>query len=668
MLRLRSFRTALTAYLTLLLLTGCGDEPAGPRGTAGPRVTAPATAPATGSEREPVQEPTAGAFSVDLEVDGPLTPGVEIPITVTLTAHSELQRTDVRLSSPELDAAARTSWSESYRIRPGTRAATLAEASVSPPAYGSVSFSTSVVIPAEGAYQLIAVGRAEGVRSVRPVNRTVMGSIWLYIDEAGGSSSLEFEPARLGAGKVEIPGPVRALAGGGPASVSGPQRSGSWGGAHVQLYYSDDDAVTQVVSGSLVEIQEYATIGGPILNTQYALTDSNGVASFTCTQPWIDIYPHLWGSEVKNISLTDHSAYCVTPADTFSISKAQVAHGFMRLEHVMAPTIEAAFAETRGVVDLKWYPGGTGTCSYSSSSDEINLNPGCLFDDYGEMTLAHEFGHAFHKVALGGFESGTCGGNHYKDLETNWSCAWAEGFAEYVAASTGFDAGFNDSDDVQNHCVNYSCSLTGGPDHLAVEGAVMAFLNDVTDGDNSESYDSFSITKAQLADIVQTCEVKIGPAWIRPSTIFWVINCLQREIQGYDGEGFPWALEPADFSVTSGHSVTANDVKRLWRWHFMNETVVDPPTPDPPVVSLTGPDEVKPSTSCTWWVSATGSDPFTYQWYKDSSPVGAGDDEALISTGTTAFEVRIFVTDNAGQVGADTISVSVSSGADICFT
>jgi hypothetical protein len=75
---------------------------------------------------------------------------------------------------------------------------------------------------------------------------------------------------------------------------------------------------------------------------------------------------------------------------------------------------------------------------------------------------------------------------------------------------------------------------------------------------------------------------------------------------------------------------------------------------------------VKPSTTCSWFASGSGTGTLAYAWYKNSTLMGSTIDEAEISTGTTAFSVSVRVVDAWGQFDADTVAVTVSSGADIC--
>jgi subtilisin family serine protease len=95
--------------------------------------------------------------------------------------------------------------------------------------------------------------------------------------------------------------------------------------------------------------------------------------------------------------------------------------------------------------------------------------------------------------------------------------------------------------------------------------------------------------------------------------------------------------------------------------------------PPPPTlsVSIYGPTEIRPGSTCTWEASVGGgSGPFSYQWTNDghsvgtaSSYTGAKLDGSIISS----FRLKVFVTDPSGSSGEHEITVYEESSAPECL-
>ena len=436
----------------------------------------------------------------------------------------------------------------------------------------------------------------------------------------------------------------------------------------VYLYYNDDDNVMKPVVGATVYHHEHTS--GTITATCVAVTDSNGIATFTCVGATEHAFQaRLHGDEVtQDVDANPvRYVYCDDPAPAHSINVGNEAgHIFTRYEHDIIPTIESFFDKYRSRIEF--FACGDNrsntTSFYAPRGDNIYIHCDATYTD---TVLAHEFGHAFDNEALSGLVS--CDPvPHTFDLRQEYGCAMNEGIADYITLATGYDNyGHDDSSYIDQHCVTYDasvedCTVWGTvDDHLRVEGAIMAFLYDLTDS-GVESYDNITISGADMGDILKTCRVAYGNGWQYPSRIHWIIHCIEGAITGYDA-GFPGG-RPSALSVSSGHSVSATDLRYLWRWHFFNKTTLW----DPLAVLITGPDEVLPdldTEDCLWTSSVFGgSGPKTYEWKRDNQTVGSyywytGE------TGSVDFDLNIFVSDSTATT-SDVINVTVDSGSPTC--
>ncbi|HEX8691900.1 MAG TPA: S8 family serine peptidase [Longimicrobium sp.] len=95
--------------------------------------------------------------------------------------------------------------------------------------------------------------------------------------------------------------------------------------------------------------------------------------------------------------------------------------------------------------------------------------------------------------------------------------------------------------------------------------------------------------------------------------------------------------------------------------------ILSPPViVNPLTVTIGGPSSVLPNRTCYWWASASGGTPgYTYNWYRNSTWVGSGED-LYVNTGSSSFTLKVVVTDAAGATAQATKSVTVSSTARIC--
>jgi subtilisin family serine protease len=90
-----------------------------------------------------------------------------------------------------------------------------------------------------------------------------------------------------------------------------------------------------------------------------------------------------------------------------------------------------------------------------------------------------------------------------------------------------------------------------------------------------------------------------------------------------------------------------------------------PPPPRPTVV-ISGPTNVRPGATCTWFANVSGGTPpyVSYAWF----PLGNNSSELTYTNTGQSFNVSVWVTDADGAKGYDDQPVTVSPTAPACFS
>lgn len=89
-------------------------------------------------------------------------------------------------------------------------------------------------------------------------------------------------------------------------------------------------------------------------------------------------------------------------------------------------------------------------------------------------------------------------------------------------------------------------------------------------------------------------------------------------------------------------------------------------------VGISGPTDILPSATCTWFASTNGTSPYSYSWYNDGGPGGTGSSSSFTTTKdsgnlTDHFTVTLVVVDAIGVTGSKEITVYEDSGASVCM-
>lgn len=200
---------------------------------------------------------------------------------------------------------------------------------------------------------------------------------------------------------------------------------------------------------------------------------------------------------------------------------------------------------------------------FISSKNRLQYKDDDVWSDRGPWAIAHEYGHAYQKLALGAFVD--CVDQHYLADAISYGCAWTEGFADYFANEIGpqnyydfesFDYAYGCVDRNYDNSICYSWSSTSnGP---LVEGAVASVLTDLTDG-AADPGDVLNAPHSYVADLSATCDTDRG----RISGIDMFLVCAENRLSAYDDGYFlnrvrpTWyseiASEPGDWSPAAGY-------------------------------------------------------------------------------------------------------------------
>jgi hypothetical protein len=632
--------------------------------------------PITGEQDTPrtIGTQPSGAFAVKVEVAGSLRPGSNVEVTALIDPLVPVENVVAAVFAPEVEYVKATGPGSDYRVPQDFSGPAVKSVDETGRMRGRMTLNASVQIDHPGAYEIIVKVVGESLVDDPRISEDVRRSVWVYISEDGGSVSEGFEPTRLPDGTIKAPGPRRELATAAPSKggAAPSMAPADWNTVTVHMYYNDGSTPTPV-QGALVKLYEYVdTWGGELWDLQWGVTDANGNVTFSCYAWHVVVEPTLSGSELwMNWSWGTTNYVCAQGVPTLDVNVGSSGNVFNNYENDIIPTVDAFLNDSRSNVHVHIDGNPSSNSRYKSYPvifDDIYISVNHI---WSRGTQAHEYGHAIHEKGLGGFTTHDCPAQHTYTLRTDYDCAWVEGFAEFIATATGYRSR-SPSGYVNQHCLVYnftthSCTTPGTvDDHLMVEGAVTEFLWDLVDSGNSETYDNVTMAGMYVADIVETCTVDYS----RPRRIHYLIHCIERRISGYSN-GFPAAEQPSTFSVSSGHSVDADEVTRLWLWHFFNSEPGEPPPPplDPLVVTIGGNTEVKPNQWCAWWAGSItgGPGPYQYQWYKNSSQQGTGSD-VIIYTDNASFWVRLDVTSTStGQEGTKSIWVTNTSSAEECF-
>jgi hypothetical protein len=213
---------------------------------------------------------------------------------------------------------------------------------------------------------------------------------------------------------------------------------------------------------------------------------------------------------------------------SFGLAEART---FLGIEYV-GPIARDQFGATRPPVTVRFDPPGLHAYQsrYDADSDHIELWRASFVGFYAEedfFRVAHEYGHAFHYVAIEPWGSYRClNDTHAFHIENTLSCAFVEGFAHFFAAWIGGDR--LDSDEAlpnsaSDRVLEENLYRTYQGDGSRQPGVVAAFLYDLADDASSpdgpgntangdEPVDHTAIPGTEIARLMRECRLVAPPA------------------------------------------------------------------------------------------------------------------------------------------------------------
>jgi hypothetical protein len=557
--------------LSSVLASACRDqEPTGVTARS-EAVSSQLTSPPGSGE---VHDVTIGRFDVQVRIEGALRPNSPVQISATTRAKLPTADAEVSLAMPEVVAARQSGWDQRYRTPTNTPLPALERRRTGLAAGAEVRLQTAVQVAAPGYYRVVA--SAVPLSEVPPVvkgawvQNVAHREVWLWIDEAGGRITEEFEPGLFPDTLLAQPGPFRVVrrgvkrpasaasqspAGGASFSVSASSASATSLPVEVKYYRTDVDPKRYEpiprATGTLY--YEYFDHNGnyQVLTVQQE-TGSDGKFYMDCSVVDLaafgkvgvtaeaalrngDVIVGTIGLGYASNTYEQDLAWACSLGLSYQIElESKHSHVFMNMNATI-PESRRIFEHSRGrmQVVLDSDPARK-TSSYRPTEDIIYIKSSDtesrVWGIRGVFSQAHEYGHALHEKALGGlgsFEPCPEGG-HYLDGAHYLGCGFREGFANFHATVTRNV--YVDLFEGRKHYPGARYYDTDGNEHNGsiIEGAVASFLYDIWDPAN-EGHDGVQYPGRYIADLIRTCEVNES-GWKRRNGIDHLVYCMENTV------------------------------------------------------------------------------------------------------------------------------------------
>lgn len=501
---------------------------------------------------------------------------------------------DVKLTVTVLDGGLETrSQLVAEQVRPGRHNST----------------QVSLTIQRPGYYRIIATAHSLGPMpdslASRRFTRSSSAMLWLLVDSAGVTLTDGYQPESAGVRRRQY-GPY------GPFVDLVRKRRVESGTQELSSVSATTSLPFQVngtyeyfdQTQSPLYVNDYVPVrGGRVVGTCYGRSseqvltqdveygvatyvDSEGTWSIECPEgvayAWDyalgNIYPDGYYADVRNhLNTSVASGWNGVDGDTLTIHAASdyQAHVLSTIQ-TYAPVIHSEFDRSRSKIRVKVHDtDSTFSVHYEPTADYIQTHFGLVFGQSGVFATLHEYAHAFHWVALEAPDQYSCsGGGHAIGEANNVSCAFVEGFADFVpgfVAADWFTSGHPGADanmEVQSYGTSNSV------DGWRIEGAVAGFFYDLVDDASTPDApwsgvddDGASYTLAEIGDIIVSCSLNGGSA-IHGVDMF--IYCAEQSLAAqslthpstgeyYFGRTFPF------FSVSvDSHALSATIVRDVW--------------------------------------------------------------------------------------------------------
>lgn len=615
-------RAALAGALAIL--AACSDDsPALPGTGEPPDLTATGGVPSSVA--------TAPRFQLDLQATGALRPGTPVQLMLTATGVAATPDAEIELVLPELASAEASGWTNNYRpLRTGALPAAARQRGALGRGARTVVQAT-VTFPVPGVYSVWASARARDADSIPDVDaegRLLLDEahtvVYLVVDENGGRVMSGMDRRALPATAVDGLGPRRLREGvaAPPAELARPPRRAA-GGASLATVPAGGPRLQ--TSGTLRLVVDYrdptAQRYVPLANAEYYLNlynsswayiggrsgflPADGSVSVGCGEAYYaELIVYAYNDFVSVGGASDFRSgqqienYATYPGSDcgygtlWTDATPVPSHVFVSLDR-SARAAQSFFGRSRPRIPVVLT--SNTTIPYSTYCPPGTFQ-GCTFggDDYlriqtdsttaygqqiwgrtGTFITTHEYGHAFHEKALGGFiryYSG-CGTHSLTTLATNMRCALPEGFADYFAVvvrpdETGYDQSWESNYYYRTYLLNQDGSRS--------EGAIAAFFYDLTDNNRfgAETHDVVQYAGTVVGTVISTCQVYEGGYWIYNNGIDHLVYCFERRVDpAVTGSStyFPTrSPDPTSYAVSS-YTTDPTEVRKLWRRNLYNQ-------------------------------------------------------------------------------------------------
>jgi hypothetical protein len=623
------------AALPALLLAACVDDGSSPVDAA-PGAASLAQASAQGlSGPDMVFDPR---FELELDVDGALKPGNPIHLTVRGSARYATQDAEVRLVLPEVAAAERSSW-DVVDIPVGEATTPHLRTRKAFEAGETFRERATVTIPEPGYYYVVATVIQHSDDPRVNADGGLIGSgagreLWLWVDEHGGRVTERFDPTLFPEGTRRVRGPLGSekkpprvrhgevvitcsLIPTGTFTISSspcPQPDSSLvvnpptqppATAAVTVTYTDAGTGTvRPVADAWLAWKVVNTTTGGVVASAGAYTTASGMSpTIDCQGPTterrleVTVHAENRKAEVKsyinyNPDRTQIGQYFGSCGGSIPITADnQQAHLFMNLNKTYDGHARVFGQNPPTIMRAGLYPVSSYGSRYDWGANEVHIEPAWdhIWREQGIMVAAHEWGHLwqdqylYQSPATDGlrrYYNSACPNPHPPGQYTNFGCAVGEAFADWYAVlvrESDMPGWRRDLEENRLHLLY--CGQKCTEDGSIVQGAVHAFLWDITDPAYVEGHDRIQRPAADVVASIKSCSVSIDRVTYRPYTgIDHLIWCFERRfpyqvrLQKTYGSGDTlvtffntrpanqWANDARGFTVAN----LSDDFRRLW--------------------------------------------------------------------------------------------------------
>jgi hypothetical protein len=469
---------------------------------------------------------------------------------------------------------------------------------------------TSVTFPSAGYYRVGILASATGGIPEIPTDTVIaeetQRTFWIVVDEQGGTLTEGWDSLALAGRQPKFGayGPFIAIEA--PDTVLGADRA-TPGTAALLAPWTYSGHVTYAIPGStpvvrrpLPDLQISMGCGknegfGVAYQYTFYRTNANGDWSATCPadRPYgyinsalINDYANVAGKDGDFAAVGFYDNNGGTFPD-MRVANDDAAKVYLALR-LWAPQAMSRFGVTRDRIKV-YVAQGAGDTDYGAEylagvpifyDERIKTNWLRNQGTNGYRSIMHEYGHALQWKAIEPPDQNDCGDDHAIDAPETLSCAFVEGFADFVGAWIPGDSLAGTVNDGFDYKIETNPFRTIGNGSI-IEGAVAGFFYDLVDGtverDDatnsgkiSESFDNVTYPGSYLASIMKNCSLVAAAMTVsKLDGIDQVIYCAERSLaaQSLPTDFFP--TRGATFTLVTPNTTNppgwaAADVRRLW--------------------------------------------------------------------------------------------------------